>query len=61
MILKLKEDDPQRELEFELDYLATLTTEQRFRLMVERSRQFMQIMIRHGHRKPAEIVKRPCR
>lgn len=61
MLLKVEGNDPQRELQFELDYLATLTTEQRFRMMVDRSNLFIQLMIRNGHRKPVEIVKRPCR
>ncbi len=61
MLLKLKEHDPQRELEFDLDYLASLTFEQRFRKMIRLSATAMEIMIRHGHRKPTEITKRPCR
>ena len=61
MYLKLKDHDPQRELEFELDFQATLTTEQRFRMMVDISNRAIELMIRHGHRKPVEIIKRPCR
>jgi hypothetical protein len=34
----LDEQDEERELEFELDYLATLTTQQRFEMMLRRSR-----------------------
>ena len=61
MLLKLAKDDPQREFEFELDYLLSLTTRQRFEMMERASRQVMLTLIRHGHRRPSEIVKRPCR
>jgi len=61
MILKIKGHDPQREYEFELDYQLSLTTEQRFQMMKRQSRYVLEALIRHGHRKPFEIVKRPCR
>jgi hypothetical protein len=61
MLLKLKDHDPQRELEFELDFQLSLTTEQRFEMMRRESRRVLETLIRHGHRKPFEIVKRPCR
>lgn len=35
MILKLAQHDPQRELEFEIDYLLSLTTQQRFEMMLQ--------------------------
>lgn len=49
------EDD---ELDFELDYLARLTTAQRFDMMLQRSRQIAEELLRRGHRRPAEVVKR---
>jgi hypothetical protein len=58
-ILKLSDHDDPRELEFELDYLLRLTLEERFALMRERSEEMARALIRHGHRRPAEIVKRP--
>ena len=61
MILKLPKDDPDRELEFELDYLLSLTIQQRFEIMNRRSRKIMETLIRNGHRKPVETVKRPLR
>ena len=61
MILKLAKPDPQREFEFELEYMLSLTTEQRFAMMHSASRRVMETLIRYGHRKPVEIVKRPCR
>ncbi len=57
-ILKIQEDDEDRELEFDLEFLRSLTTEERFRLMIEKSQQMAEALIRHGHRRPTEILKR---
>ncbi len=57
-ILKLTADDPERELEFELAYLRRLTTQERFDLMFRKSRELVESLARHGHRKPAAISKR---
>ncbi len=58
-ILKLAADDADRELEFELSYLRNLTTAERFDLMFRKSRELAESLVRHGHRKPAAIIKRP--
>jgi hypothetical protein len=58
MILKLKEDDEEKELEFELSYLSSLTFEERLKMMREKSREMLRQLIEHGHRKPFEIIKR---
>ena len=58
-ILKLENDDQDRELEFELEYQLSLTVEQRFRMMFQKSREMAEILVRNGHRKPFEIIKRP--
>jgi hypothetical protein len=60
-VLKLAHDDPQREFEFELAYLMSLTSQQRYALMLRRSMDTMERMIRHGYLQPVEIVKRPAR
>jgi hypothetical protein len=57
-VLKVEGDDPERELAFEVAYLRSLTTQQRFDLMFRRSREMAETLIRHGHRKPREVVKR---
>ena len=57
-ILKLDADDEDKKLEFELAYQRTLTTQQRFDLMFRKSREIAEVLLRHGHRKPLEIVKR---
>lgn len=56
--LKLTENDEEKELEFELDYLSSLTVEERLKMMREKSREMLKQMIDHGHRKPFEIIKR---
>jgi hypothetical protein len=58
-ILKLATHDPDRELEFELAYLRSLTTEERFALMFRKSRELAESLARHGHRKPIAVAKRP--
>ena len=57
-ILKLSTDDEERELEFELNYLASLTFEERLKMMREKSREMLRQMVEHGHRRSFEIVKR---
>jgi len=58
VILKLATDDPERELAFELAFLRSLTTQERFALMFRKPRELAESLARHGHRKPAEVVKR---
>ncbi len=59
-VLKLDadDDDTERELAFELVYLRSLTTQQRFDLMFRRSREIAEVLLRRGYRKPVEVVKR---
>ncbi len=57
-ILKLLRDDEEKELEFELDYLSSLTFEERLQMMREKSREMLKQMIDHGHRRSFEIIKR---
>jgi len=57
-ILKLSSDDENKELEFELDYLSSLTFEERLKMMREKSKEMLKQMIDHGHRRAVEIIKR---
>jgi len=57
-ILKLSQSDEERELEFELNYLASLTFEERLEMMRRKSRVMLRQMVEHGYRKPFEIIKR---
>ena len=53
-ILILDHDDPEREFEFELKYLMSLTTQQRFEMMIKRSNDVKEMLIRHGYRRPVD-------
>ena len=57
-VLKLSQGDEAKELEFELDYLASLTFEERLQMMRQKSREMLRQMIEHGHRRPFEVIKR---
>jgi hypothetical protein len=59
-VLKIGPDEPseEQEIEFELRYQRSLTTAQRFEMMFRRSREMVEVLIRHGHREPARILKR---
>ena len=59
-MLKLAEteQDEDRELEFDLDFLAGLSVAQRFNLMFERSRLMAEMLRAHGHGEAAPILKR---
>ena len=57
-VLKLEKDDEQREIEFELDYLMSLTTQQRFQMMTQKSREMLLLLRRNEHRKSTQVVKR---
>ena len=57
--LRKRSASEEDELAFELAYQRSLSTAQRFEMMLARSRQIAEELIRRGHRKPVEIVKRP--
>jgi hypothetical protein len=59
-VLKLDPDAPSedREMEFELAYQRGLTTPERFEMMFRKSRQIMEELLRHGHRRAFEVLKR---
>ncbi len=50
-ILKLRQDDERAEAESELDYLTSLTTRERFELMLRKSREMALPLRRHGRRR----------
>jgi len=56
--LKLEKDDSEKELDFELEYQLSLTTQERFEMMFRKSREIAQLLIENGHRKASEIIKR---
>ena len=57
-VLKLEKDDERKEIQFELDYLASLTTRQRFKMMLKKSREMLLLLKQNGHRKSTQVIKR---
>ena len=57
-ILVLKDSDEKKEIEFELNYLLSLKTGQRFLLMQTKSQELKSILVKNGHRKTPQIIKR---
>lgn len=58
-ILKLDKHDEDKEIEFELDYLMSLTTAQRFELMFQKTREMLSLSGRtNADRKNTEVFKR---
>jgi hypothetical protein len=57
-VLKLEKNDENREIEFELCYLKSLTTNERFLIMQNKSNEMKKMLRARGYRKSPEIVKR---
>jgi hypothetical protein len=59
-VLKIAPDEEsqRRELLFEIDYQLSLTTAQRFEMMLRKSREMAEELLRRGHRGPASVLKR---
>ncbi|MHC4165748.1 MAG: hypothetical protein ACYSWQ_02195 [Planctomycetota bacterium] len=58
-ILKLDGHDEDKEIEFELDYLMSLTTAQRFELMFQKTREMLSLSGRtNADRRATEVIKR---
>jgi hypothetical protein len=57
-ILKLDRHNEKKEILFELKYLMSLTTRQRFEMMIKKSKEIKDLLEKSGHRKPFEIIKR---
>ena len=58
VILKLNKHNEKKEIEFELDYLASLTTRQRFELMFRKTKEMLSLSKRNERRKITKIIKR---
>lgn len=57
-ILKLDDHDEDKEIEFELNYLLSLTTRQRFQMMLQKAQEMRNLLKNHGYRKTTQITKR---
>ena len=57
-ILKLKRHNRKKEIEFELRFLKSLSIRQRFKMMLQKTREMLNLLEKNGHRRPFEIIKR---
>ena len=62
-ILKLDRHNEEKEIEFELDYLTSLTTGERFQMMLQKREEMLSLLSsatgkRNERRKTTEIIKR---
>jgi len=57
-VYKASKDNPEQELEFELNYQLSLTTAERFQMMFQKSREVATMLLKNGYRKPFEVIKR---
>ncbi len=57
-ILKFNKHNLKKEIEFELKYLKTLSTRQRFEAMFKKTKEMVELLEKSGHRKPFEVIKR---
>ena len=57
-LLVLRKADEKREIDFELDYLISLSPQVRFALMLDKSRELKTNLEKNGHRTAPAIIKR---
>jgi hypothetical protein len=57
-LLVLREGNEQREIEFEIDYLTSLSVSDRFALMLGKGRELRLNLEKNGHRRAPAIIKR---
>lgn len=55
-ILKLDDHDEDKEIEFELNYLLSLTTQQRFQMMIQKTQEMHNLLKNHEHGKNKKII-----
>lgn len=61
-ILKLDRHNEDKEIKFELDYLTSLTTQQRFQMMFQKHKEMLSLRKKtNAHRTVTEIIKRKPR
>ena len=57
-ILKLSRHNPKKEIEFELDFLTSLSRRERFEMMFKKTKEMVNLLEKSGYRKTFEIIKR---
>jgi hypothetical protein len=56
--LKLSKHNEEQEIEFELNYLTSLTTQQRFQMMFKKTQEMLKLLKQDGNRRSHQIIKR---
>ncbi len=57
-ILKLDKSDERKEIDFELDFLTSLSRKERFEMMLRKTREIRDLLENSGHREAPRIIKR---
>ena len=57
-VLKLKEHDEKKEIDFTISCYKKMTSDQLFHMMFEKSRLVKELLYAHGHSRPPQITKR---
>jgi len=58
-ILKLSKAHESQEIDFELDYLTSLTVHERFQMMLQKNQEIVSLLKRrYGSQKTTEVIKR---
>lgn len=57
-ILKLDDHDEEKEIDFEISWLLSLTVQERFHLMLNKTRELIALLEKNGHRRPSQVIKR---
>jgi hypothetical protein len=57
-VLKLSKHNEEKEIEFELKYLMSLTTKQRFQIMFNKQQEILKLLKKNANRETTEIIKR---
>jgi hypothetical protein len=59
--LLISQTDAKKERDFELDYLFSLSLNQRISMMDSKSNELKSLLAENGHRKTSAIIKRKLR
>ncbi len=57
-VLKLTKHNRNKEIEFELKFLKSLTIQERFNMMFKKTEEIISIFKKNGNRKTVKIIKR---
>ncbi len=57
-ILKLKKHNRNKEIDFELKYLRSLSIKERFQMMFRKNKELLNLLKRSGHGRSSQIIKR---